>query len=653
MTVGVQARDDYAKMNPSHEGARAQTGAVSGYRADIDGLRAIAVGAVVIFHTGISPLRGGFVGVDIFLVISGYLISGILLKELGRGGISLAAFYERRVRRILPAMLVMIAVVLAAAPFFLFHPEIRITALTAIASLVSAANLYLLSTAGYFEADVTTQPLLHMWSLGVEEQFYLFFPLLLIALRNSRRMIAPAIAILAAASFVACVVLTYYDRDAAYYFPLTRAWELMAGALLVVFPLPKLPRWMREAGALAALGLLAVSLFKIHGGMAFPGYVALAPCAAAAALMAVGGQGGSAVSRLLALPPMAFLGRISYSLYLWHWPIFVGYRLWAARDPSPIEAVLMVLAAVLAAILSWRFVEQPFRTKTIVLSRKAVFTAATGVSAALAAIAGIFYLQAVTQGAPRNEAERLASYLAYDDTPAYRRGQCFLLGHRAALSDYNRGACATAEAGKPNILLVGDSHAAHLWKGLNDSLPDAHVMQTTITGCKPVFDSKGEKACTQLINLALGEILEETHPDLLILSARWIESDIPNLESTLARLRGKVSRILVSGPIVEYAMPLPRLLAQVADGRSDQLLLTSRQPDPSKVDADLERAATAAGASYFSTYRTLCPDAQAACQTVQDGVPMQFDYGHLTQQGSEHMAEAMKQAGVLAVSKAQ
>lgn len=263
-----------------------QSHIVEGYRADIDGLRALAVATVVIFHAGVSPLRGGFIGVDIFFVISGYLITRQIRAEMEAGAFSILGFYERRVRRIAPALLFVIAATLAVAPFVLFPVELVTAGMTAIASLLSVANLYLLNSAGYFAADAGTQPLIHMWSLGVEEQFYLFFPLLLVAFGHRSRSAARWTTFaLALVSLALCIVVTRYDRDFAYYFPLTRAWELLAGAALVFVAIPPMPAWLRNLAAIGALLLIAASAYKFYPQMAFPGFYALAPVLATVVLI--------------------------------------------------------------------------------------------------------------------------------------------------------------------------------------------------------------------------------------------------------------------------------------------------------------------------------------------------------------------------------
>ncbi|MDB5550616.1 MAG: hypothetical protein JWL86_600 [Rhizobium sp.] len=641
-----------AMTNPAPAGvvkAAPELAHAEGYRADIDGLRALAVAVVVVFHAGVSPLRGGFIGVDIFFVISGYLITRQIGADLERGTFSIAGFYERRVRRIVPALLFVIAATLAIAPFVLFPTELMTSGMTAIASILSVANLYLLNSAGYFAADAGTQPLVHMWSLGVEEQFYLFFPLLLAAFGGRSRIAARWTTLLfALASLALCIVVTRYDRDFAYYFPLTRAWELLAGASLVFITIPRMPAWLRNAAAAGALLLIAASALKFYPQMAFPGFYALAPCLAVLTLIAVGSQGGSAVTTGLSARPLVWIGQISYSLYLVHWPILVFYRMARGAPISTVEAWGLVAVSVAAAYVSWRLIERPFREKKLLATRSALFSGTGIAGAALVLIAAFISLVPLPMSS--NATDRLASFLTYDDADVYRKGRCFLFGHQNRLSDFNTSECLRAVSGKPNILIVGDSHAAHLWYGLNSEFPGANVMQATSTGCKPVLGGRGEKTCVDLIEMALGPFLQSNRPDVIILSARWIESDIPDVTRTLNTLAGKAGQIVVLGPIAEYAMPLPRLLAQVSGGRDPALLVEARLADQEKTDRDLGAAVRAARADYVSAYRLLCGNDGVPCRTTVNDIPIQWDYGHLTAQGSQFLARKLKEGSLLALS---
>ncbi len=622
------------------------------YRPDIDGLRAVAVLIVLFFHTGISPLRGGFIGVDIFFVISGFLISRLISEEIAAGRFSIARFYERRVRRIFPALIVTVALTLLIAPLLLFPVEMRTTALTGVTALSSFSNLYLLTSAGYFAADAASQPLIHTWSLGVEEQLYLVFPLMLGAMAGWGRVsVAWMIVAVTLVSLGGCVIISYANRDFAYYFPLTRAWELLFGALLVYVPVPRLPRLLREVVAAGSLVVILATAYKFHPGLAFPGFWAVFPCAAAAALIAVGGQGGSLVSRLLATGPAVWIGKISYSLYLWHWPILVYYLLCSGKALSIGEGCLLVLASIAAAFLSWRFVEQPFRKKSVLATRGRLWLGAALSYAAVCIGAGLFFYQATHLPQPLSETNRLASYLAYDDTPVYRRGQCFYIGYINGLKDYDRAACLTPSTTQPNVLVVGDSHGAHMWSGLDAVMTGAHVMQATASGCKPVINPAGERGCTDLMHMVFDDFIRQHRPDLLILSARWVDSDIPDVIRTVEALKQAGQRVVVFGPIVEYERPLPRLLAQIADGRDQGLLISGRKPEQANTDRLMAKAVKNAGATYVSPYDFLCKSADAACKTLENSVPVQWDYGHLTAEGSHFIAAQALRTGAIDLTK--
>jgi peptidoglycan/LPS O-acetylase OafA/YrhL len=328
--------------------------AASAYRADIDGLRAVSVVAVMAFHSGLPFCRGGFVGVDVFFVISGYLITGLLLAEHERHGrISLAGFWARRVRRLAPALLFVLAATLLLSALFLerISGEVGAVVRAALATLALNANHYFLTQSGdYFGAAAETNPLLHMWSLSGEEQFYLFWPLMLVLLLKARP--AARVAWLAIFFVASLAVSTYWGAVAAprgFYLMPSRAWELLAGAF-VAFALrghrvANVPGALAPAFGIAGLVLVVASAAALPGGSGFPGPLAAFPVAGAVLLIAAGAlQGGNPASRLLGMRGMVYLGKISYPLYLWHWPLLVIARSRRLYEPS----LALDLAALLA-----------------------------------------------------------------------------------------------------------------------------------------------------------------------------------------------------------------------------------------------------------------------------------------------------------------
>ena len=339
-----------------------------GFRPDIEGLRGVAVALVVLYHGALLGFVGGFVGVDVFFVISGFLITGLLLRELERRGrISFRAFYARRVRRLAPAGAVVLLVTLVAT-FLLVDPLDRPDLLAdGAAAALSFGNMRFAAQASdYFATVSTPSPFLHFWSLAVEEQFYLVWPALLagVALlargRRVRLAVGVAMALVIVASFAINLVITNVSVDWAFYSLPTRAWQLAAGGLVAVLgqPLRRVPAAVQAGLGTAGLLAIVVSALVIDGSVPYPGVAAAVPTLGAVALLVAAGRGPA---RLLTLAPVRFLGQISYSLYLWHWPLLVlpAAALGAALAPN--QVVGLMCLAVVVAWLSWRYVETPFR----------------------------------------------------------------------------------------------------------------------------------------------------------------------------------------------------------------------------------------------------------------------------------------------------
>jgi peptidoglycan/LPS O-acetylase OafA/YrhL len=335
------------------------------YRADIDGLRAISVILVVAFHLGAPHAGGGFVGVDVFFVISGFLITGVIVGDIERGSFSVVKFYDRRARRILP-MLITVVLASAAAGYILLYPgDYRAFGASAIAALLGWSNIFFLHNTGYFDIPAQTMPLLHTWSLGVEEQFYLVWPAVLLIVyrktgpsRRTWRLLLSAIILM---SFTAAVVIAGQNGKLAFYSPFTRAWELALGALLVM--LPAVPPWLprRIVETLPALGLAAITAAAatLSAEAPFPRFNALLPTIGAALIIY---PQRTAVQSVLGVTPLRFFGLISYSLYLWHWPLIAFWRVYNHDlPPTPAASLTIAVVAIALSVLSWRFIEQPAR----------------------------------------------------------------------------------------------------------------------------------------------------------------------------------------------------------------------------------------------------------------------------------------------------
>ncbi len=369
------------------------------YRPEIDGLRAVSVIAVLLFHAGLG-CPGGYIGVDVFFVISGFLITGLIVKELDNDSFSFASFWERRARRILPASLF----VTAATLFFgwiLFAPnELESLARWAIAHLtflsnVQAWRITLPGDAGYFAQSAQIRPLMHMWSLAIEEQFYLLFPILLYSMRRfHRNTLIIVLSSLLLLSLSLSVWGAYYDQHFAFYLLPARSWELLTGSVLALaIRAGNVSRSSRAANALSWTGLASIvaPIFLYTEQTPFPGLAALPPCLGCVAIIYSNTQSKTIVGELLSKKPMIFIGLISYSLYLWHWPIFACYKTLFGLQIETGTSLLLATISVLVGWFSWRFIESPFRLRRLGTRQVTVFIQAACCSALLLAVSVTFW----------------------------------------------------------------------------------------------------------------------------------------------------------------------------------------------------------------------------------------------------------------------
>ena len=626
------------------------------YRPDIDGLRAVAVLLVLAFHLQINRVGGGYVGVDVFFVISGFLISTVILQHLDQSRFSLAGFYERRIRRIVPALIVLLFATIWPAYKFLLPSEMVDYAKSFIAATFSFSNFFFLSQSGYFDAPASAKPLLHTWSLAVEEQFYIFLPLFLMAIRRlTPRLQRGLVAVVAAASLIVSIFGAYHNHDAAFYLPHTRAWELLLGTLLAMNFFPELSSaiWRNILSLLGLIAIVGAGLFYKPATI-FPGAAALLPCLGAALIIHAGRAGTSIVGRVLSFRPVVFVGLISYSLYLWHWPLIVFQSsdglLLQGHSPRVTKTVLIAASLVLAT-LSWKFVEQPFRRGRLSLSRATIFSAAS-VAALLSLLSGSVIL--ANHGFPNRypaEAVQVATFLENTDAKTrvpYRTGTCFITSGQT-FRDFNSSVCLQADKHRRNMLLMGDSHAAQLWFGLSQTYSDVNLMQATASGCKPTLDQSQsiEARCSGLIDFMYSTFLPNHHVDALVLAAHWDAGDLARLRQTLEWTRSRGIEVILFGPIVQYDSPLPQLLALSIKAQHPALPAEHRIAYYQNVDTEMiELARSIPGVRYVSYFQMLCPK-DSCIEYANPGVPLQYDGAHLTSNGSLLIAAMLRATGGL------
>ncbi len=628
------------------------------YREDIDWLRAIAVISVLGFHWDIRPFHGaGFVGVDIFFVISGFLITQIIQSEMASGDFSFARFYERRVRRLLPALYVM--VLLTAIPsFYYLLPSERHEFFRSIAAVVTfTSNFFFWTQTGYFDRAADEKPLLHTWSLSVEEQFYLALPILIWLLLkwigpDKRRQLAlPAgLGILALASFaLAHWLMTSGHKESAFFLSPPRAWEFLAGSLVAMPGVPAIRNiHLYRTARIAGLAMIAGAVFGYRSYVTFPGVTALLPCAGAALFIWAGlGSSVTPRARYSPLRIAGFFGRISYSLYLWHWPLFIYAKF---SKPGllllPHEKAALFAVATAISYASYRFIEQPLRTRALISSRTAAFAAAGSTSVALLAAS----LIAAGTGSLPDKDPRTAQLEAYDHyayVPVYRYGSCFV----GSWTEYDDKACLTPASDKINVLLWGDSLAAHYYYGLRATLDPGRVniMQATAEACIPALPAapRPSTLCEPL-SQRIALLAREQKPDLVIMSADWIgyahSLGVTAMTDVVRRSIGEWHKagvkVAVIGMSIQFRSRLPSMLLR-AEGRHLDPLPVGDMLLPFIFDADSHFKAALAnepGVTYVSVLDAVCP-ARKCPATLPGGVPLAFDHAHLTAEGSAYVAE--------------
>ncbi len=495
------------------------------YRPEIDGLRALAVIVVVLFHARTPGFSGGFVGVDVFFVISGYLITSLIVSDLKQGRFSLLGFWERRARRILPALTALVLVSLAIGCWVLAPKDLQRLAQQAFAQSIFASNFLFWQQSGYFGATADSIPLLHTWSLAVEEQFYLLFPLLLAFLARFRlRVMAGVLLAVGLVSFAgsAWAVMNGAERAAFFLLP-TRAWELFTGALLALQP-DRLRTRLNDGKdqLLCALGLaaIAVAVFTFDRSTPFPGTTALLPVGGTAAIIYASAPGRTSIGRLLAHPRLVFLGLISYSLYLWHWPLLVFARyLNHGTAPSATCTVAVIGFSVAIAYGSWRFVETPFRQRRLLVSRKLMLGAA---GTALAMMAALGLAGHLGDGFPGRLPVAAANYAAAAKDGNPHRSKCHSLPVESVRA--NR-VCKLGPAGAPpGLISWGDSHADAMmplfeWFALESSVPVWHASSSS---CPPILGvMRARRSLCYDFNQAMLALVSRSGVKHVVLTARW------------------------------------------------------------------------------------------------------------------------------------
>lgn len=619
------------------------------YRKDIDGLRAFAVSTVLLFHLDFDLFSGGFTGVDIFFVISGYLISKIIYTQLQENRFSFKNFFVRRAKRLLPASLFTVGFTLALASYISPPLELVQTAKSSMASVFYLANIFFWKNSGYFELDSHLRPLLHMWSLSLEEQFYFFWPLLLFSsyfmVRRKKfssdfKRMALIFSPLFGLGAIALSLSIYFiekDPSAIFYLMPFRVHEFSLGALAALMELKKRPKLMNELGSLLGLGLVCYATFQFNAGMIFPGINSLIPAFGAFLLILCGH--GSFISTFLEFKPLRLIGHISYSLYLVHWPMICLYKQHTLRPLSILEQLSVLIVCIIVSTLTYRFIETPFRkgrlSEWLTPSRTGHTILITTLTLSIPALFLIF-----TNGWPSRYGEEMKSIISVATDTSERTkfngadDSCFI-GDGSHVLPYKKEFnfdCLNVRHGQKNILILGDSFAAYSFWGLKTAFPDFHFLQSTMAGCLPTISDKVNTENCADRNQHMFNEFDYSEIDGVILMANWTLLSVSTLPESLSALQDRFPNlpIVILGPTPEFDHSIPLLFTHYKSIENTKSNLANHIfEEPFELDLLFKKTTLPEPTLYVSMTDLICKSRDSCKISTKENLPLFIDGHHL------------------------
>ena len=646
------------------------------YRPDVDGLRAIAVLAVVGYHAFPNWVRGGFVGVDIFFVISGFLISTILLRNLESDRFSFREFYSRRIRRIFPALAVVLAACLAFGWVALLADEYKQLGKHVAGGAGFISNFLLWSEYGYFDSAAETKPLLHLWSLGIEEQFYIVWPFLLWIGYRSRLNLLWIIAALGVASFAWNIGSASSDAVGDFYSPMTRFWELAIGSGLAYWTIRRKVRLGDLRANLLSVGglvLIVMSVLIVNNQKLFPYWWALLPTIGALLIVTAGPK--AIVNQILSSKALVWVGLISYPLYLWHWPLLSFTRIIESATPPRETRIVAVLISIFLAWLTYRLIEKPIRFgaassrkvaalcgavlmvgfggyltyvqdgirfRPLLIESTRSFAIMPGIE--LTNLAGVERFEARTKKEPEFLTE--TGTLGQARIDATRTPACNYSRQDQTFEDFiaGIGECVQLSKNKKNILIIGDSFAADLYAALSLTHKEFNFLQITGSDCTPILSHLlSQKGCIKLLGYAY-DFANSHKLDAVILAGRW-PSPFGELRHEFARLKDR-NKLIIVGPAFEYTEDVSKFIQRRPQYRSAQRYVDSFVDDRKiSLAKDMRVFVEANSVYYVDRIALYC---SPKCPLFSDdGEPFISDYGHLNVPGAVYLGNQFLANGII------
>jgi len=606
------------------------------YRREIDGLRALALLPVILFHAGFETFSGGFVGVDVFFVISGYLITSIILAELEEGKFSIVNFYERRARRILPALFLVMLVCIQFAWFWLLPIDMKDFSESLVSVSVFASNILFWSESGYFDRLVELKPLLHTWSLALEEQFYILLPLFLMLFwKLGKHWILVTLGILFFASLAVAEWAAYAHPSAAFYLLPSRGWELLVGVFSAFYlsqaNSKEFGKSLSEFGGWLGVTLILYSVFAFSKATPFPGFYALVPTLGAVLIILFATQ-QTTVGMFIGNKLFVGVGLISYSAYLWHQPLFAFARHRSVLEPSYIVFIGLSVFAFILAYFSWKFIEAPFR-KNGAITRKQIFSLAFFFTLLFVFIG---YFGHASNGFENRFNRVLSGDIGHEEFHKYVDEKYFDCEPKSiaknALSSGSFLRCKQSKHGTPEIILLGDSHAEHLFLGLAEYIPNKNVA-FYIHGTNPYLENKD-------FRYIFKELLYNNKPQHIILTMHFIGRDqgpalYDGFSRTIESLIKAGKSVTLVGDVPRFSQD-PSLCVYSVFGKSSascSLSLEDLERQRSIYDDILKRLSKEFGLTYLTIDKSLCVD--NVCSMLKGDTILYRDNNHLNIIGSK------------------